>query len=924
MSRIRQQQLESYLWGAAVLLRGTIDAGDYKQFIFPLLFYKRLCDVFDEEVVNALRVSGGDQDFALFPENHRFQIPADAHWREIRKVSRDVGRDLQLAMREIETANPAKLFGIFGDAQWTNKDRLSDAMLRDLIEHFSVLELTVANLPEDELGQGYEFLIKKFADDSGHTAAEFYTNRTVVHLMTEMLDVQPGESVYDPTCGSGGMLLSCIAHLRNAGKEWRNVKLYGQERNLMTSSIARMNCFLHGIEDFRIERGDTLAEPKLVEGDRLQRFDVALANPPYSIKQWDREAFATDPWGRNIFGVPPQGRADYAFWQHILQSLKPRTGRCAILFPHGVLFRQEEAEMRRKLIEADFIECVIGLGPNLFYNSPMEACVVVCRTQKARDRRGRILFINAVNEVTRERAQSFLTEEHLQRVVRAYQLGQDEAGFCRLVPPEEIRAKDGNLSILLYVSAETPDPPAGGRATTGVAAALASWIDSTTTVRGAVAGLLESASRPAKLAESVALQPNSDSSTLPLFDRAGWRRMAFGEFAESIGERAEPRDAQGEVYVGLEHVDPQCLHIRRWGKGSDVTGTKLRFRKGDIIFGRRRAYQRKLAVAEFDGICSAHAMVVRAKPDKVLPEFLPFLMMSDRFMSRAVDISVGSLSPTINWTTLKLETFDLPPLEGQRRIAEVLGSAATLQRGRSALSEALGAARQAKLASLFKGEHLRGSRNEIRSWGVGRIPGIRDLPVGWRVERLTSVARLESGHTPRRSIEDYWRDGDIPWISLHDTNELNQRYIGSTEQMTTPAGIKNSSARLLPAGTVVFCRTASIGLCSIMEKEMSTSQDFANFVCGPEVQNQYLYHLLRWMTPVWEGLMGGSTHKTIYMPDFQKLEVILPPIEQQLSISHQANALDDAFVSLQAQERADLQLLMTLVNGCLQVRNRSA
>jgi type I restriction enzyme M protein len=403
-----------------------------------------------------------------------------------------VGRGLQQAMRAIETANPDKLFGIFGDAQWTNKDRLSDAMLRDLIEHFSTLELTVANLPEDELGQGYEYLIKKFADDSGHTAAEFYTNRTVVHLMTEMLDVQPGESVYDPTCGSGGMLLSCIAHLRNQKKEWRNVKLYGQERNLMTSSIARMNCFLHGIEDFRIERGDTLAEPKLVEGDRLQRFDVVLANPPYSIKQWNREAFAADPWGRNVFGVPPQGRADYAFQQHILQSLKPKTGRCAVLWPHGVLFRQEEADMRRKLIEADLIECVLGLGPNLFYNSPMEACVVVCRTQKPKARRGKILFINAVNEVTRERAQSFLTDEHLQRVVRAYQDFQDEPGFTRVVPIEEIRAKEGNLSIPLYVGGETQaqTDAAAESATTALPEALAGWLKSSGSVRQALQALL--------------------------------------------------------------------------------------------------------------------------------------------------------------------------------------------------------------------------------------------------------------------------------------------------------------------------------------------------------------------------------------------------------------------------------------------------
>ena len=492
MTRITQQQLESYLWGAATILRGTIDAGDYKQFIFPLLFFKRLCDVFDEETLIALRESDGDQDFALFPENHRFQVPTESHWKELRKVSRDVGGAIQRSMRAIETANQDKLFGIFGDAQWSNKDRLSDAMLRDLVEHFSSLELSVANLPEDELGQGYEFLIKKFADDAGHTAAEFYTNRTVVHLMTEILDVQPGESVYDPTCGSGGMLLSCIAHLKKLGKEYRNVRLYGQERNLMTSSIARMNCFLHGIEDFRIERGDTLAEPKFVEGDRLMRFDVVLANPPYSIKQWDRAAFTADPWGRNLYGTPPQGRADYAFQQHILQSLRAGSGRCAVLWPHGVLFRQEEAEMRRKMIEADLVECVIGLGPNLFYNSPMEACVVICRTQKPKERRGRILFINALNEVSRERAQSFLTEAHQLRVVMAYRAFRNEAGFAAVVPIEEIRVKDGNLSIPLWVANDTPPPkpsPSGG--TEGdLPEVLSAWMQSSKDVRKALASLL--------------------------------------------------------------------------------------------------------------------------------------------------------------------------------------------------------------------------------------------------------------------------------------------------------------------------------------------------------------------------------------------------------------------------------------------------
>ena len=490
MTRISQQQLESYLWGAATLLRGTIDAGDYKQLIFPLLFYKRLCDVFDEEVRTALAESGGDKDFAMFPENHRFQAPADAHWQQIRQTPKNVGQTIQSAMRAIETANPDKLYGIFGDAQWTNKDRLSDTMLRDLVEHFSTLELTIANLPEDELGNGYEYLIKKFADDSGHTAAEFYTNRTVVHLMTEMLQPQPGESIYDPTCGTGGMLLSCVTHLRRQKKEWRNVRLYGQERNLMTSSIARMNCFLHGIEDFQIARGDTLSEPKLVQGDRLMQFDVILANPPYSIKQWDRAAFASDPWGRNLYGTPPQGRADYAFWQHIQCSLAPKTGRCAILFPHGVLFRQEEAEMRRKLIEADAIECVLGLGPNLFYNSPMEACVVICRTAKPKARKGKILFINAINEVTRERAQSFLTDDHIERIVKAYGQFKDEPAFTRVATLDEIRAKNGNLSIPLYIAPASTDSTsksnAAGTAKTDLAGAISAWLESSANIRRAL------------------------------------------------------------------------------------------------------------------------------------------------------------------------------------------------------------------------------------------------------------------------------------------------------------------------------------------------------------------------------------------------------------------------------------------------------
>ena len=447
-----QQALEKYLWGAATLLRGLIDAGDYKQYIFPLLFYKRICDVYDEEYQNALKESGGDLKFAEFAENHRFQIPKGAHWKHTRENTKNVGVAIEKAMRQIEKANPDTLFGIFGDAQWTNKDRLSDETLINLMEHFSSETLSIKNVPNDELGQGYEFLIKKFADDSGHTAAEFYTNRTVVHLMTLIMDPKPGEAIYDPTCGSGGMLLSCVNKLKDDGKEYRSLKLYGQELNLMTSAIARMNMFLHGIEDFKIVRGDTLKHPAFLEKDKLKQFNIILANPPYSIKSWNRAEFEKDPYGRNIYGTPPQGTADYAFQQHIIKSLDEKNGRCAILWPHGVLFRDAEAEMRKKMIAADVVEAVIGLGPNLFYNSPMEACILVCNKGKKKDRREKIIFINAVNDVRRESAFSYLTDDHVAKIHKAFVGFKDIDGFAKVIPAPSILANNGNLNIALYVS----------------------------------------------------------------------------------------------------------------------------------------------------------------------------------------------------------------------------------------------------------------------------------------------------------------------------------------------------------------------------------------------------------------------------------------------------------------------------------------
>ena len=458
--RLTQRELESHLWGAATLLRGLVDASDYKQYIFPLMFFKRLSDVWDEDYQEALDDTG-DDGYATETANDRFVIPEGAHWNDVRTAPRNVGRALRSAFLAIEAANPERLQGVFGNAPWTDKGQMPDATLKNLIEHFSKQVLTLAAVPEDELGNGYEYLIKKFADDSGHTAQEFYTNRTLVHLMAQMLEPQPGENIYDPTCGTGGMLISCLAEVQRRGGETRTMGLFGQEIITITAAIARMNLVIHGVSDFEISSGNTLSEPAFVKEDRLRTFDVVLANPPYSIKKWNRGAWEKDPWGRNFLGTPSQGRADYAFFQHILKSMDPATGRCAILFPHGVLFRNEEAEMRRKLVEADLVECVLGLGPGLFYNSPMEACVMVCRNQKSPGRKGRILFIDAVTEIAREKAQSFLRPEHQARILSAYQAFTEEPGFATVASNYDVLEAAGNLSIVRYVKKPKPQESTG-------------------------------------------------------------------------------------------------------------------------------------------------------------------------------------------------------------------------------------------------------------------------------------------------------------------------------------------------------------------------------------------------------------------------------------------------------------------------------
>ncbi len=446
--------LSSHLWEAANILRGPVDAADFKTYIFPLLFFKRLSDVYDEEYDNALNESDGDIEFAQFPENHRFQVPEGCHWRDVRTTNANIGHVLQKAMRCIEQANPDTLFSIFGDAQWTNKDRLSDSLLKDLIEHFSSLNLGNTQCKADILGQAYEYLIKKFADLTNKKAGEFYTPRSVVALMVRILAPKAGETIYDPACGTGGMLLEALHQARGHDGDENLMlgKLYGQEKNLTTSAIARMNLFLHGAEDFHIERGDTLRLPAFYSGDSLATFDCVIANPPFSLEKWGEDVWINDPYGRNFAGLPPAKSGDFAWVQHMVKSMARKTGRMAVVLPHGVLFRMsKEGEIRRKLLEMDILEAVIGLGQNIFYGTGLAPCVLIFRDSKPKAHSQKVLFIDASREFKSGRAQNELLPEHVEGIHRWYENYQDVAGVCRVVLLDEIRKNEYNLNIPRYV-----------------------------------------------------------------------------------------------------------------------------------------------------------------------------------------------------------------------------------------------------------------------------------------------------------------------------------------------------------------------------------------------------------------------------------------------------------------------------------------
>ena len=447
------QKLFSHLFEACNILRGPINQDEYKSYVTPILFFKRLSDVYDEETQAALEESGGDEEYASFPENHRFVIPDGCHWQDVREASMDVGVAIVNAMNGIERANPDTLSGVFSsfdDANWTDKTKLSDERLKNLIEHMSKIKVGNNNYSADVMGDSYEFLIKKFADLSKKNAGEFYTPRSIVRLMIMLLAPQAGQSVYDPACGTGGMLIEAIRYMK--GDKLTYGRIYGQEKNLATSAIARMNLFLHGAKDFRVTQGDTLRNPNYLWRGNLQTFDCVVANPPFSLKNWGAEQFGSDIYGRNLWGCPTDSNGDFAWLQHMVKSMNPKTGRCAVVLPQGVLFRGgKEGEIRKQLVESDKLECVITLTGGVFYSTGVSACILFLNNNKNANHRGKVCLIDASGIYTPQRAQNVMTEEDIQRVYSLYSAYEAVIERVKIATVADIREKDYTLAINNYI-----------------------------------------------------------------------------------------------------------------------------------------------------------------------------------------------------------------------------------------------------------------------------------------------------------------------------------------------------------------------------------------------------------------------------------------------------------------------------------------